>query len=71
MQIFLLFSDKNTERVFQVRYDMRGHGRSGKPDTIEGYSSQLYADDYAAVAHAFKLKNSVLVGWCVLLNSLK
>lgn len=34
----------------QVRYDMRGHGRSGKPDSMENYSPQLYANDFLAVS---------------------
>lgn len=47
----------------QVRYDMRGHGRSGKPDVSEGYASNLYAADYAAVAEEFQLFRPVFVGW--------
>lgn len=46
-----------------VRYDMRGHGRSGKPDSIEGYSSKLYADDFAAVVEAHGLSRPFVVGW--------
>jgi pimeloyl-ACP methyl ester carboxylesterase len=47
----------------QVRFDMRGHGRSGKPATLEGYSSRDYADDFNAVVKAFELQKPVLVGW--------
>lgn len=47
----------------KIRYDMRGHGRSGKPDSIEGYSSQLYADDFMAVIEAFNVKRPVVIGW--------
>ena len=47
----------------QVRYDMRGHGRSGKPEADEGYLSQRYAEDYQAVSQAFHLKRPVFVGW--------
>lgn len=43
---------------------MRGHGRSGKPDSIEGYSSRLYADDFMAVLDAFNVKRPVVIGWC-------
>lgn len=39
----------------QVRYDLRGHGRSGMPAGIKGYRSSLWADDYAAVLKAFGL----------------
>jgi len=51
---------------FQVRYDVRGHGRSGKPPSIEGHASSLYADDFEAVIRGFKLKKPVVVGWSVL-----
>ena len=42
---------------------MRGHGRSGKPDSIEGYSSKVYADDFAAVVGAHGLSRPFVVGW--------
>ncbi|KAH8103686.1 Alpha/Beta hydrolase protein [Phellopilus nigrolimitatus] len=42
---------------------MRGHGRSGKPDSIEGYASNLYADDFAEVLKAFGLRKPVFIGW--------
>lgn len=44
---------------------MRGHGRSDMPKRIEGYSSKLYADDFAAVCKHFGLKAPVYVGWYV------
>ena len=47
----------------QVRYDMRGHGRTVKPDSIDGYASDLYAADFAAVMDEFKVKRPILVGW--------
>ncbi|KAI5117032.1 hypothetical protein M0805_002248 [Coniferiporia weirii] len=59
-----IFSDEGFSNEFYlVRYDMRGHGRSAKPDTIEGYSSILYADDFAAIKKAFGLRRPILVGW--------
>ncbi|EJD03378.1 alpha/beta-hydrolase [Fomitiporia mediterranea MF3/22] len=59
-----IFSDKRyTEHFYLVRYDMRGHGRSGKPITEEGYASNLLADDFAAVMKAFNLYKPVFVGW--------
>lgn len=42
---------------------MRGHGRSGKPDVSEGYASNLYAADFAAVAERFNLSRPFFVGW--------
>jgi len=59
-----LFSEKRLRR--QVRYDLRGHGRSGMPTDPASYTSALFADDYAAVLQAFQLKSLVHVGWCVL-----
>lgn len=50
---------------FQVRYDVRGHGRSGKPDSIKGYTPQLYADDFLTVSRAFDLVKPIYVGWLV------
>ena len=45
-----------------VALDLRGHGRSGKPDT--GYSdSRAWADDLHAVITALRLERPVLVGW--------
>ncbi|VDC05612.1 unnamed protein product [Peniophora sp. CBMAI 1063] len=52
-----------TDKFYLVRYDLRGHGRSGKPETPEGYASERFAQDFAAVMEAFDLKRPVLVGW--------
>ncbi|TEB16203.1 alpha/beta-hydrolase [Coprinellus micaceus] len=47
-----------------VAYDMRGSGRSGKPDTLEEYSSLRFAQDFDAVMKAFNVSSpSILVGW--------
>ncbi|THH06384.1 hypothetical protein EW145_g4122 [Phellinidium pouzarii] len=53
---------KYSNDVYLVRYDMRGHGRSIKPESAEGYTSKLYADDFAAVVKAFNAKKPILVG---------
>jgi pimeloyl-ACP methyl ester carboxylesterase len=47
----------------QVRYDARGHGRSGKPETADAYISGCYADDFEAVCRAFNLRKPVFCGW--------
>ena len=47
----------------KVAYDLRGHGRSGQPDTPAGYLSHLWAEDFANVAQAFNLTAPVFVGW--------
>lgn len=47
-----------------VAFDLRGHGGSGKPTTVDGYkSSRIWADDVAAVMKATGLRRPVLVGW--------
>ncbi|KAF9480729.1 alpha/beta-hydrolase [Pholiota conissans] len=48
---------------YLVAYDLRGHGRSGKPDSADAYTSQLFADDFDAVRTTFKLNSSILIGW--------
>ncbi|KAF7362441.1 AB hydrolase-1 domain-containing protein [Mycena venus] len=63
-----LFSDTRLlEKLYlastRVRYDVRGHGRSGKPPSAEGYASALYAADFYAVAKEFSLNMPVFVGW--------
>ncbi|KZT64941.1 alpha/beta-hydrolase [Daedalea quercina L-15889] len=56
-----LFEDKRLlDKVYLVRYDLRGHGRSGMPRSLEAYASSLFADDYAEVIRAFDLKH---FGW--------
>ncbi|KZT04972.1 alpha/beta-hydrolase [Laetiporus sulphureus 93-53] len=59
----LFFDKRLLEDVYMVRFDMRGHGRSGKPVKPEGYISSLFADDYATVVRAFNLKTPIYVGW--------
>jgi pimeloyl-ACP methyl ester carboxylesterase len=49
----------------QVRYDTRGHGRSGKPETEEGFEQARYAEDFQAIVKEYKLNNPIYVGWFV------
>ncbi|KAJ7721456.1 Alpha/Beta hydrolase protein [Mycena metata] len=51
------------DKLYLVRYDVRGHGRSGRPTAAEEYVSSLYAADFAAVANEFSLNKPVFVGW--------
>lgn len=45
-----------------VAVDLRGHGRSGKPET--GYADgRVWAEDLRAVITSLKLERPVLVGW--------
>jgi pimeloyl-ACP methyl ester carboxylesterase len=52
-------------RLQQVRFDMRAHGRSGKPERPEDYESIRYAEDVQAVIDGFKLNKPILAGWSV------
>ncbi|KAI0725304.1 Alpha/Beta hydrolase protein [Fomitopsis betulina] len=51
------------DEVCMVRYDLRGHGRSGRPEGPEAYKSSLFADDFASVMREFGIHKSMLVGW--------
>lgn len=58
------FADPALQRDFHlVRYEMRGHGRSGKPLDEQGYESQKIAGDFAAVCEAFGVVKPFLMGW--------
>ncbi|TFK35063.1 alpha/beta-hydrolase [Crucibulum laeve] len=60
----LFMDERLLDEFFLVSYDMRGHGGSGKPETMEGHVSSLYAADFAAVVQAFDIKQPpILVGW--------
>ncbi|KAK0462840.1 Alpha/Beta hydrolase protein [Desarmillaria tabescens] len=54
---------KLTENFYLVRYDIRGHGRSTMPESLDDYSSEIFAEDYKAVARAFKIEKPIFVGW--------
>ncbi|TFK35638.1 hypothetical protein BDQ12DRAFT_737516 [Crucibulum laeve] len=59
----LFFDASMTKNFFMVRYDLRGHGQSGKPTTAADYTSDKWAQDFAAVVSAYKLKDVIFVGW--------
>ncbi len=42
---------------------MRGHGRSAMPESLDDYSSEIFAEDFKAVAQAFKIEKPIFVGW--------
>ncbi|MBB4019435.1 pimeloyl-ACP methyl ester carboxylesterase [Chelatococcus caeni] len=47
-----------------VGFDLRGHGDSDKPNTLDAYSdADRWADDIAAVIAGARLRRPVLVGW--------
>ncbi|KAH6918790.1 Alpha/Beta hydrolase protein [Coprinopsis sp. MPI-PUGE-AT-0042] len=59
----LLQNQDLLKQFYLVAYELRGHGRSGKPDTAAGYLSSLFADDFAAVSRAFNLESPLFLGW--------
>ncbi|KAJ3562281.1 hypothetical protein NP233_g9676 [Leucocoprinus birnbaumii] len=59
-----IFEDRRwTSKLYLVRYDVRGHGRSGKPDTDAAWESKRLAEDFDAVVCAFKLCRPFVAGW--------
>lgn len=46
----------------KVRYDARGHGRSGKPEDEKAWESKHLAEDFDAVVNGFNLYRPYLVG---------
>ncbi len=42
---------------------MRGHGRSAMPESLDDYSSEIFAEDFRAVMRAFKVKKPIYIGW--------
>ena len=51
------------ENFHLIRYEMRGHGRSGQPLEAEAYQSLRYAEDFKTVCDAFGADKPFLVGW--------
>ncbi|KAJ7264255.1 alpha/beta-hydrolase [Mycena rebaudengoi] len=62
--------DVLTVNLYMVRYDTRGHGRSGKPQRPEDYESIHYAEDFQAVLDGFKLNKPIFAGWSLGANVL-
>ncbi|KIJ46885.1 hypothetical protein M422DRAFT_29072 [Sphaerobolus stellatus SS14] len=52
-----------TERIYAIRYDLRGHGRSGKPLEPAAWTSERFAEDFHAVMSIFRVNKPILVGW--------
>lgn len=58
------FADEALAGFRLVSFDLRGHGDSDKPTSLDAYSdADRWADDVAAVIAAAKLRRPVLVGW--------
>jgi 3-oxoadipate enol-lactonase len=59
----LLGSTKLERAGFRVvRYDVRGHGRSTPPPTLDGYRYEFLLQDLLAVLDAFAVDGAVLLG---------
>ncbi|KAH9949904.1 alpha/beta-hydrolase, partial [Amylocystis lapponica] len=46
-----------------VRYEMRGHGRSDRPQQAEAYDSIRQAEDFRTVCEAFDLERPFVLAW--------
>ena len=58
------FSGALADSFRLITYDLRGHGASDKPPDPASYSSsEVWAEDLAAVIRATELVRPVLVGW--------
>ena len=58
------FQSELAREFHLVRYDIRGHGLSGKPaDPAAFQDTKAWADDLDAVIRSFKLDKPVLCGW--------
>ncbi|KAJ3552663.1 hypothetical protein NP233_g12827 [Leucocoprinus birnbaumii] len=59
-----IFDDpKWMSNAFLVRYDLRGHGRSGKPLNDEAWESRCLAEDFEAVCKEFNVTNTFIMAW--------
>ncbi|WP_430256867.1 alpha/beta fold hydrolase [Neorhizobium sp. DAR64872/K0K18] len=57
-------SDPALQNFRIVTFDLRGHGDSDKPTSLDAYSeADNWADDVAAIISASKLRRPVIVGW--------
>lgn len=51
------------ENFHLIRYEMRGHCRSGQPPEAQAYQSIRYAEDFKTVCDAFGVEKPFLIGW--------
>jgi len=54
-----------TSNLYMIRYDVRGQGISGQPQSNSSYNSKGWADDFKAVVDYFGVgkKKPILAGW--------
>ncbi|KAH9838237.1 alpha/beta-hydrolase [Rhodofomes roseus] len=51
------------KNVHLVRYEMRGHGRSGMPESLAAYRALRHAEDFRTVCEAFGVVRPIVLGW--------
>lgn len=54
------------ENFFLVRYDLRGHGRSGMSFDAKSYESIRYAEEFKTVCEGFNVVKPSVVAWYVI-----
>ncbi|KAH7907076.1 Alpha/Beta hydrolase protein [Hygrophoropsis aurantiaca] len=59
----LFKDDRLLAKLHLVRYDMPGHGLSGKPVNEASHASALYAQHFSAVMKVFNLNKPFQFGW--------
>lgn len=58
------FSDEQLlDNLYMIKYETRGHGRSGQPESEEAYISARHAEDFHAVCTAFNVTEPIVVSW--------
>ena len=58
------FCDPNLlAHLYLIRYEVRGHGRSDKPEVAEAYESIRFAEDFRAVCDTFGARRPFVLGW--------
>ncbi|KAG7441821.1 alpha/beta-hydrolase [Guyanagaster necrorhizus] len=58
------FNDKLLlDKLYMIKYETRGHGRSDQPESEDAYASAKHAEDFQAVCAAFDVTKPVIVSW--------
>ena len=52
-----------SDSLYLVRYDMRGHGRSGMPVEAAAYESIRHAQDFKVICEAYGLVKPNVLAW--------
>ncbi|EJT97513.1 alpha/beta-hydrolase [Dacryopinax primogenitus] len=61
----LFTNEKLLEKYYLVRYDPRGHARSGQPESPAAYEPKQYAADFLSLCRTFNLRRPLWAGWSV------